>query len=432
MRYTFFFILNSGFRLRELEMIVELSCPSCSKLHQIENPYSGTVITCSACGTYVVIALPQSLQKEAEQKEFRFSIHSGRKKKTPVSEVVLSPEQRSHLRERSFFILSRWLDVPKKDLEEAFEMVAKGEAYDEFSIPKGTSHRFRQICAPKESLKLIQRRVLDRLLYRIPVSNACHGFMPGRSIVTNAEFHLPTAQVVYNVDLKDAFPTVDSQWVKHLLVRYLKIPLKHLGETVEHEALDEIIFLLTKYLTHNNCLPQGSPASGCLLNVASIKLDKYIYKLLSEEGLQIRYSRYADDLTFSSQEEISQDFRQKIIKTIRKCGFHANTSKIEYRDRRKNEVLEVTGLILEKGAVRIPKDTLERYRTIIHQAYQAPTESITDEKRLEIQSVVAFVSMVYKFLPYRIVKPYKQFLEKHGGKAIGESKKLSLTQYPKS
>jgi hypothetical protein len=318
-------------------------------------------------------------------------------------------------------------------MEKALVAIEQKNAYEEFMIPKGSGYKFRQISAPKEEVKAFQRRVLDRLLYRIPVSNACHGFLPSRSIVTNAEFHLSVEpQIVYNLDLKDAFPTVNALWVKHLLVRYIKIPLKHLGEHVEHEALDEIIHILTKVLTHNNCLPQGSPASGYLLNISCIKLDKYVYKLLSKyEDLNIRYSRYADDLTFSSPQELPAELRQEIIKIICKCGFHANENKIKYMDRKKNQTLEVTGLILEKGMVRIPKDTLEKYRTTIFQACQSSTDQITEEKRLEIQSIVAFVSMVYHHLPYRISKPYKQFLEKHGGKPIGESKRLSLTQYPK-
>lgn len=420
-------------------MIVDFTCPNCSHINKVENPISGSVTNCRGCEIAMVLALPESLEKEGKkigQLELRYTISSSRGKKAKQTAKTISPEEKANLRQRGLFVLSRWLDTPKETIENVLEILEKGEGYDEFSIPKGSSYQLRHISAPKPELKQIQRKILDRLLYRIPVSNACHGFMPGRSIVTNAELHLPTATEVYNIDLKDAFPTVNAQWVKHLLVRYIKIPLKHLGEIVEHEALNEIIEILTALVTHNDRLPQGSPASGCLLNVACIKLDKYIYKLLhkfesSGEITHISYSRYADDLTFSSSQPIPEKLRHEVTKTVRDCGFRINPAKIKYLTKSKNQTLEVTGLVLEKNMVRIPRANLEKYRATIHNAWTTSVEEITDEQKLEVQSVVAFVKMVYHRLPHRISRPYRQFLKKHGGTPVGEGKKLSMTQYPK-
>ncbi len=414
-------------------MEFEIHCPSCQKEYLVYHPFTGAILPCQSCGTNIVLAIPKELEKEGDLKQFRYTIKRGRKREKPHTPHLVSPEKQLLLREEALFALSRWLDLDKSTLEEALDLLKEGKGYNEFSISKGPGRGYRKISAPSPVLKKVQRQILDRLLYRIPVSNACHGFMPRRSIVTNAKFHLPTAKVVYNVDLKDAFPSVSSLRVKHLLVRYIKIPLKHLGEQIEHETLDEIIHLLVQFLTYQNSLPQGSPASGYLLNIACIKLDKYLYKLLREEGLakEIRYTRYADDLTFSSQDSIPETLRRKIISTIRDCGFQANTSKTKYLDRGKNQVLEITGLILEKGAIRIPRDTLERYRATIHRAYLTDTSELTEEMKVEVQSIVAFVKMVYPLLPYRISKPYKMFIQKHNINPIGSSSQFPLSHYPK-
>ncbi|RME04561.1 MAG: RNA-directed DNA polymerase [Planctomycetota bacterium] len=414
-------------------MRAQIQCPNCSQKHHIQNPYPGSLLLCPHCQTALLLELSPELEKEFHlhpPKQYRFTIHSGRKKQ-PLTPTILPPETLQQLQEKALFALSRWLDLNKEHLSNVLQLLEQNQAYDEFKIPKTQPHTFRQISAPKEELKLVQRRILDRLLYRIPTSNACHGFTQGRSIVTNAKFHLPTAYEIYNLDLKDAFPTVNTLWVKHLLVRYLKIPLKHLGEHVEHEVLDEIILILTKMLTHKNGLPQGSPASGCLLNIACIKMDKYLYKLIADKYQNtIRYSRYADDLTFSSPTTIPQSFRQEVQQIIRNCGFSINPSKIKYLSKKRQQLLEVTGLILEKGQIRIPKTNLERYRATIHNAYLLPHEELTEQKRLEVHSIVAFVSMVYSHLPNRIQKPYQKFLEKHGGKPIGKLTKLGWKTYP--
>src|SRR5262249_11932189 len=80
--------------------------------------------------------------------------------------------------------------------------------YTRFTIPKrdGTE---REICAPKKSLRWTQRFILDRILARVPLHPAAHGFVPGRSTVTNAAPHLGAALLV-KFDLKDFFPTITS------------------------------------------------------------------------------------------------------------------------------------------------------------------------------------------------------------------------------
>jgi hypothetical protein len=210
----------------------------------------------------------------------------------------------------------------------------------------------------------------------------------------------------------------------------LKIPLQHLGENVPHEVLDELVEILLNLTTYQNCLPQGGPCSGYLLNVACITLDKNLYRFLSQYGESYRYTRYADDITVSAPVSLETQLQEKIQKVVHDCGFQINPKKVQYADRSRGQILEVTGLILEKDKVRIPAEKMEIFRAIIHQATLLTPEQTPPEKRLEIQSIVAYVKMVYGRLPHRIWGPYKVYLEKQGLTYPTRATKSFLDLYP--
>ena len=397
-------------------MTVKISCPQCAGSFSVAEAFPGSRLFCPLCQSCLIFA-PQITTQETTLPH---------KQKSPVATV----ESAGNIQKQAIMHLSKWLDISFVEIENCLNKLQDNSAYTQWKIPKGNGDTFREINAPCEPLKNIQRRILDRLLYRVPVSNASHGFVPGRSIVTNAEYHLTTAGSVLNLDLKDAFPSVAATRVKQLYVRYLKIPLKHLGEDVAPLVLDQVIDSIVKLTTYQSCLPQGGPCSGYLLNLACITLDKSIYRILNQHGMSYRYTRYADDITISSPTTITEGLQKDLQKIVHNCGFQINPKKFHYADRSKGQMLEVTGLILEKGKVRIPAEKLEIFRAIIHQAAALPVDQLSPEKRVEIQSVVAFVKMVYKKLPHRIWTPYKDYMEKHGIAYPKHAPKTYLDLYP--
>ncbi len=394
-------------------MALKIICPQCTAEFFVVEAFSGSKLSCPQCNSAIILAFKTQYS------------HTN----IPGPKAILST-QVADLQEEAINHLEIWLDVPAIAIKNALEMLEQNQAYEVWKIPKGESNTYREIAAPSEILKHIQRRILDRLLYRIPVSNASHGFIQGRSIVTNANFHLKTACAILNFDLKEAFPSIDAQRVKHLLVRYLKIPLKHLGENIPHEALNHVIDILVKLTTYKGVLPQGGPASGYLLNIACITLDKNIYKALSKYGTSYRYTRYADDITISAPMPFPDGLRSEIETIIHNSGLQVNPKKVRYAVRTQGQKLEVTGLILEKDKVRIPSQKLEIFRAIIHQASTIETVALLPEKRLEIQSIIAFVKMVYGKIPYRIWAPYKTYMEKHGIFMPRKASKAYLSLYP--
>ncbi len=396
-------------------MSIKVQCPQCNSGWNVTEAFPGSMVHCANCGCAVLLAITPTYTSQ------RFL--------TPAPQVT-GPSQQEVLKEQAVGHLEAWLDVSAEQIQQALESIRLGTAYDIWKIPKGDSGFFREITSPCDVLKMIQRRILDRLLYRIPSSNAAHGFIPSRSIVTNASYHLKTAGAVLNLDIKDAFPSITSQRVKHLYVRYLKMPLQHLGVAVPHAVLDYAIALLVELTTYNNQLPQGGPCSGYLLNLACLRLDKEIFRLLSTYGASYKYTRYADDITISAPMPFPEDLSSNLMKVILHAGFQVNNKKVHYAIRDKGQRLEVTGLILEKNKVRIPNEKLEKFRTIIYQASLLDTENLTCEKRLEIQSIIAFVKMVYDSVPFRLWKPYQIYLDKHNIPLSKGSQHLSLDLYP--
>ncbi|MEJ7604624.1 MAG: reverse transcriptase domain-containing protein, partial [Kofleriaceae bacterium] len=91
-----------------------------------------------------------------------------------------------------------------------------GSGYVEFEVPKAKGGT-RRIAAPRAPLRKVQRIILDQILAKVPLHDACHGFVPKRSTVTNAQPHQLSALVV-KLDLKDFFPTVHYRRVKGLFV----------------------------------------------------------------------------------------------------------------------------------------------------------------------------------------------------------------------
>ena len=167
-----------------------------------------------------------------------------------------------------------------------------GSGYVAFEIAKATGG-VRRIHAPRHELKVLQRRILDQILARIPTHDACHGFVTGRSAVTNAAVHRD-AHVVLKLDLADFFPTIHYRRVTGLFEYYGYCPevAGRLAALCTHRPL-----LADGTVAWPGVLPQGASTSPALANVVCRRLDARLTHLAHK--VSARYTRYADDLTFS-------------------------------------------------------------------------------------------------------------------------------------
>ena len=264
--------------------------------------------------------------------------------------------------------LAQWLDVDPQQLKQL------EPRYHQFTIPK-RSGGTRQISAPSDKLKRIQRKILRRLLKGLRAHDAAHGFERGRSIVTNARVHCGQ-DVVVRMDLVDFFPSTQ----KRRVYRYFR----RIGWNRPAAKL------LTRLCTHEGGLPQGAPTSPRLSNLVNYRFDARIAGMVAALGG--RYTRYADDLTISFPPEMPDD--DWIIRTGPAMPFllEGHPSKIRYirsfirrvaaeegyrvhgwkktTVRRRHHRQLVTGLVVNEK-VNLPRETRRRLRAIAHRAEQA-------------------------------------------------------------
>jgi hypothetical protein len=321
-------------------------------------------------------------------------------------------------------LLSALIDLPGEAVAEALRLIDVGDAYESFEIPKLGRRDPRVITAPKEPLKRVQRALIV-LLEPLPVASSVHGFRRGRSIVTGAKAHV-NARALISIDLSDFFHSVPRSRVERALARSLEPRLveetKELSPP-EGRALVALIARLCTWPVAANkeaVLPQGSPSSPHLANLAARPLDTEIAALLRAIPGEYTYTRYADDLTISAPHEIDRSLLGEVLRRVERSGFRANPEKVRIASTLKGskhftQRLMITGLMLDPRdrSVRIPRPRLDRYRAQIHQAANLPHDQLRAETVQQIEGIVSFVHMVYGRLPPALDGAYQRFLEAH-------------------
>lgn len=247
---------------------------------------------------------------------------------------------------------------------EGIEPVIDG-SYRVWRIPKRNGS-FRVIEEPNPELKQMQRNILKLLLRLLPTLGPhAHGFMKWRSIVTNARRHfrrdpdtkvLIPPQCLLKVDLRDFFPSVTSEMVWKAGKEW-RIPT-YLAEEVQ------------KFCFKSDRLPQGSPTSPFLANLAATKLDFRLAGLIrawrgKSRYQEIRYSRYADDMAFSSDYPRLIDLIHPIRKITSDCGFTVHPNKIEFH--RQPAQLRICGIVINHK-ISVERNYWRGLRAMIHGA----------------------------------------------------------------
>ncbi len=213
----------------------------------------------------------------------------------------------------------------------SYYFVHRDKKYLTFEIPKKTGG-FRNITAPDKFLKKVQRRINFTLDILFKPKAAAHGFVPGRSIVSNAQMHVGK-NYVYNVDLKDFFPTIHYGRIKAVLQLY---PFR---------MKPDFAHIISHLCCYQGVLPQGAPTSPILTNIICQQLDKSLVYLA--KFYQCYYTRYADDITFSSnQDAFNEDFYDNLEANIEFRGFKLNDKKT--RKQKRTQRQEVTGIVVNE------------------------------------------------------------------------------------
>jgi RNA-directed DNA polymerase len=237
--------------------------------------------------------------------------------------------------------------------------------YHRFTIPKRTGGE-RLISAPHRRLKAVQHWILEKILEPLALADEAHGFVPGRSTVSNAVPHVGAA-VVVNVDLKDFFPTVTYRRVKGLFRKlgYSEEVATVLGLICSEPDIAEAELDGTRYFVARGPrrLPQGAPTSPAITNALCRRLDRRIAGWARKHGFI--YTRYADDLTVSARDPAAPvgkmlAFLRRLVVTE---GFAIHPDKVRVVRRGRRQ--EVTGVVVNTRP-GVPRDELRRFRALLH------------------------------------------------------------------
>jgi hypothetical protein len=185
----------------------------------------------------------------------------------------------------------------------------------------------RFIAVPKVFLDHVQRRI-NGVLFPVDLSlgPAAHGYVAGRSTLTNAKPHAG-AKFLQKFDIRDFFPSITSERIESTL----------LGLGFGQDAAS-ILSRLTSFM---GTLPLGARTSPRISNMVLAELDDQMQALALERCL--RYTRYADDLTFSSSG--SFDVSEQVTAEVSRLGFELNSAKS--RGFKHGQPMFVTGLSVE-------------------------------------------------------------------------------------
>ena len=267
--------------------------------------------------------------------------------------------------------------------------------YTTFQIPKRNGGQ-RTIKAPVDALKLLQRRLSDLLQDCVDEVNiaskrkdrTANGFKRERSIITNARQHRHR-RWVFNLDLEDFFPSINFGRVRGFFLK-----------NRDFELHEDVATVIAQIACHEHSLPQGSPCSPVISNLIAHLLDMRLVKLASEAGCT--YSRYADDLTFSTnKKEFPKDIAmpsgtegaashswlpgQALQKVIERTGFRTNAKKthLMYRTSR----LNVTGLVVNKK-INVRWEYRHNVRAMVHNLVKTGTFEILGVTQKDGQAVL--------------------------------------------
>jgi retron-type reverse transcriptase len=270
--------------------------------------------------------------------------------------------------------------------------------YVRFQVPK-KSGGTRELSAPHHDLAACQQWILIHILQKIPAREPAHGFVPGRSTMTNATPHV-ARQVVLNLDLKDFFPSITFPRIKGL---FQSLGFSPAVATILALLCTECPRRKVSYAgktlhvaTGPRGLPQGACTSPALSNLIGRRLDARLSGIATKLGWV--YTRYADDLTLSAVGEATKSTAY-LLARIRHIADAENfvVNEKKTRVQRPNTAQRVTGIVVNKHP-NVPRKLARRMRAILHNAKKTglAAQNRTDEPHFEswVGGMISYIRMV--------------------------------------
>ena len=286
--------------------------------------------------------------------------------------------------------------------------------YNSFTIPKKNGGE-RIIHAPKKELKFLQKKLANVLWecylesieskskgknFKTPVLS--HAFEKGKSIITNSQIHR-NKKYILNIDLKNFFDSFNFGRVRGFFIK-----------DRDFAVTPEIATVIAQIACYQDKLPQGAPSSPIITNLITRILDYRIVKIAKK--YRFTYSRYADDMTFSTNRELNsnklraskelENFLAELEELIVSSGFEINPKKTRLSNNMQRQ--EVTGLVVNKK-INVKREYIKNTRAMAFQLYKDGAFEI-DKKLGTLNQLTGRFAFIFQIDQYNNYLLYKKSL----------------------
>ncbi len=244
--------------------------------------------------------------------------------------------------------LGAFFSVSIKTLDE----ILISPTYQTFQIPKKKGG-FRIITSPDMALKKIQQKIALQLQMAYPKPKSVYGFV---AMDKRVDFVNPIIANAFNHINKKYILSID---IHHFFESIYSTTIYHLFRSAPFHFPEKIALILTRLTTYKGCLPTGAPTSPMLSNFIMLEIDRNFEGFALKHSID--YSRYADDLTFSSNLPIEEESVNQIKKIL--FPFVLNPSKTRIKNQSQQQ--KVTGIIVNQK-INIDRKWLKKLRAMLY------------------------------------------------------------------
>lgn len=281
---------------------------------------------------------------------------------------------------------------------------AQERFYRTFTIKKANGSD-RRIDEPLPDLKMVQHWILDEILSKKEVSSYAKAYVKGKNVKHNARFHRAQKAVV-TFDVRNFFPSIKIYDVYYIF--------RKMGYT------ENLSWFLANLCCLNKSLPQGAPTSPYLSNLRMKEFDRAAADFCAKKGW--RYTRYADDLTFSGSKD-TEELIHFVSRTVYKQGFVLNPAKT--RVLRGNARQEVTGIVVNHH-MQIPRadrrDIRQQIYYIRKYGLESHLEHVKEPRSNYLPHLLGQISFALFVNPKDMeMQEYREFLKNLYNQSSAES-----------
>ena len=294
-------------------------------------------------------------------------------------------------------LLTKMLKELPFSIDELENLVATAQyRYKVFQIPKRNQHEFRTIAQPSLEIKLIQHWLINNVLLALPIHKVAMAYRKGQSIANHAAMHT-NSQFLLKMDFVNFFPSISFDDVRNYLIEYGKMSIN------DADIISSLVCWRdkTRKLT---CLSIGAPSSPHLSNAILYTFDKKVIGLTTKN--KITYSRYADDLAFSTNKKESLlDIAHEVESICKELKYprlqinHKKTISISRAQRRM-----LVGLVLTpEGKISLGREKKRRLRS---ELYRFSKDMLDEEVVPSLRGELAFAWSVENNFINSMVRKY--------------------------